>query len=232
MKKLIAIILRVLGFIAIILLSIGIFILIAFIQEELFVPKEYIIWIFRSPYSGLVFIFEVYLFGAYFYVFNKEFRDAWRYGGFFKKYRKILLASITAFTIVLLYTVITPVTVVKADKIVNYAFLAPMGKEYSYNDIVKIQTGVYGKGRSSVFGHSKGDFFYIIELNDGTKINLAEVGGTPKDADERFIIEKLDIRLVNMNVPKETSMKNFEYTKKSLGKIYTDKIRNILENTK
>ena len=232
MKKLITLILRVLGFIAIILLSIGIFVLIAFMQDTLFVPKDYIIWIFRSPYSKLVFIFEVYLFVGYFYLFNKEFRDTWRYGKFLKKYRKLLLASITAFTIVVLYTVITPVTVVKVDKIVNYSFLTPQGKEYSYNDIVKIQTGVYGKGRSSLFGHSKGDFFYIIELNDGTRIDLAEVGGTKKDEDERFVIEKLDRKFVAMNIPKEASMKNFEYTKKSLAKIYTDKIRNILENTK
>jgi hypothetical protein len=232
MKKILAFILRVLGFIAIILLTIGIFALIAFIQDALFVPKDYIIWIFKSPYSGLVIIFEVYLFGVYFYLFNKDFRDMWRNGAFFKKYRKLMIATVITFTILLLYTVITPVAVVKADKIVNYTFLTPKGKEYSYNDIVKIQTGVYGKGRTTLFGHSKGDFFYIIELNDGTRINLAEVGGTPKDEDERFIIEKLDRQFVNMNIPKEASMKNFEYTKKSLAKIYTDKIRNILENTK
>lgn len=232
MKKLRAFILRVLAFIAILLLSIGIFVLLAFIQEALFVPKDYLIWIFKSPYSRLVIIFEVYLFGVYFYLFNKEFRDIWRNGAFFKKYRTFVIATISVFTIVLLYTVITPVAVVTADKIVNYTFFSPQGKEYSYNDIVKIQTGVYGKGRSSVFGHSKGDFFYIIELSDGTRIDLAEVGGTKKDEDERFVIEKLDIRLVNMNIPKEASMKNFEYSKKSLAKIYTDKIRNILENTK
>jgi hypothetical protein len=232
MKKLLAFILRFLGFVAIILLSIGIFVLIAFMQEALFVPKEYIIWMFRSPYSRLVFIFEVYLFVGYFYLFNKEFRDVWRYGVFFKKYKKIILTAVTAVTIVMLYTVITPVTVVKADKIINYSFFSPQGKEYSYNDIVKIQTGVYGKGRSSLFGHSKGDFFYIIELNDGTRIDLAEVGGTMKDEDERFVIERLDRRFVEMEIPKEASMKNFEYTKKSLAKIYTDKIRNILENTK
>ncbi|WML57703.1 hypothetical protein [Neobacillus sp. PS2-9] len=232
MKKLIAFILRVLGFIGIIVLSIGIFVFLAFIQEALYVPKEYIIWMFRSPYSRLVFIFEVYLFVGYFYLFNKEFRDAWRYGEFFKKYKKIILTAVAAVTIVMLYTVITPVTVVKADKIINYSFFSPQGKEYSYNDIVKIQTGVYGKGRSSLFGHSKGDFFYIIELNDGTRIDLAEVGGTKKDEDERFVIERLDRKFVDMDIPKEASMKNFEFTKKSLAKIYTDKIRKILENTK
>jgi hypothetical protein len=232
MKKILAFILRVLGFIAIILLSIGIFVFIAFMQDALFVPKEYIIWIFRSPYSRLVFIFEVYLFVGYFYLFNKEFRDAWRYGVFFKKYKKMILTAVAAVTIVMLNIVITPVTVVKADKIINYSFFSPKGKEYSYNDIVKIQTGVYGKGRSSLFGHSKGDFFYIIELNDGTRIDLAEVGGTKKDEDERFVIERLDRKFVDMDIPKEASMKNFEFTKKSLAKIYTDKIRKILENTK
>lgn len=232
MKKLIVFLLRLLGFIAIILLTIGIFVLIAFLQQAFFVPKEYVIWIFRSPYSGLVFIFEIYLFVGYFYLFNKDFRDTLRYGKFFSRNRKIIISAVITGTLLLLYTVITPVTVVKADKIVNYSFFTPQGKEYSYNDISKIQTGVYGKGRSSLFGHSKGEFFYIIELKDGTRIDLAEVGGTPQDEDERFIIEKLDRQFVDMNIPKEASMKNFEYTKKNLAKIYTDKIRNILENTK
>ncbi|WP_312476577.1 hypothetical protein [Neobacillus sp.] len=82
-------------------------------------------------------------------------------------------------------------------------------------------------------GHSKGDFYYIIELNDRTKIDLSaqEYGGFKNDEDPRFILERLDNQLVKMGIPKKASMKNFEYTTKNLAKTYTDKIRNILENT-
>ncbi|MFZ7942811.1 MULTISPECIES: hypothetical protein [Bacillaceae] len=224
--------LRVFAIIAILILTLGMFILVSLMQEVLFVPKDYIIWVFKSPYSGLVIIFELYLFVGFFYIFNKDLRNVWKNGAIFKKYRKLMIAAFSTFTIILLYTIITAVTVVTKDRIIDYSFFAPQGKSYSYDEIVKIQTGVYGKGRTSLFTHAKGDFFYIIEFNDGTKIDLAQVGGTKKDEDERFILEKLDIRLVNMGINKESSMKYFEYSKKGLAKIYTDKIRSILENTK
>ncbi|MFK9090717.1 hypothetical protein [Bacillus salipaludis] len=232
MKKIKAIFQRVFALIAIIIITIGIFIVISIVQELLFIPKDYIIWIFKSPYSGLVIIFETYLVVGFFYIFNKGLREVWKKGAIFKKYRKLTIAAFTTFNIILLYTIITAVTVVTKDQIINYSFCSPQGKEYSYDEIVKIQTGVYGKGRTSIFTHSKGDFFYIIELNDGTKIDLAQVGGTKNEEDERFILEKLDMRLVNMDIDKESSMKYFEYSKKGLAKIYTDKIRSILENTK
>ncbi|WP_026568507.1 hypothetical protein [Bacillus sp. UNC41MFS5] len=232
MKLLKEVILRVLAIIALFLISIGIFILLSIIQETVFVPKDYIIWIFKRPYSGLVIVYEIYLIGLFFYVFYKDLRDTWRNGRLFKKYRKPVLTAFITFNIVLLYTITSAVAVVTKDKIINYSFFSPQGREYSYNDIVKIKTGVYSKGRPSLFKQSKGDFFYTIELNDGTKIDLTDVGGVKNDEDERFVIEKLDRQLVNMDIQKESSMKNFEYTKKDLAKIYTDKIRNILENTK
>jgi len=135
----------------------------------------------------------------------------------------------------MLYTIITAVTVITNNKIINYSFLYPNGKEYSYSDISKINTGVYGKKRNILFRHTKGEFFYILEFKNGTKIDLTEVGGVggvKNEVDERFIIEKLDIKLVNMGIPKESSMQNFKYCTEDLDKIYTDKIRNILKNTK
>jgi len=137
----------------------------------------------------------------------------------------------------MLYTILYNVTVITSNKIIDYSFLSPQGKEYSYSDIVKIDAGVYGKKRHlllvRMFSHSStGEFYYIIELNDGTKIYLTEMGGAKNDADPRFIIEKLDSQFVNMGIPKVSSMDNFEYCTKNLDKIYTDKIRNILLNNK
>lgn len=51
------------------------------------------------------------------------------------------------------------------------------------------------------------------------------------DEHEYFIIEELDIQFINMDIPKVSSMENFKYSTDHLDEIYTDKIRNILENT-
>jgi len=151
---------------------------------------------------------------------------------FFKKYKKQLISLFLIINIVLFYTIITGVTVITKDKIINYSFFSPQGKTYNFNEISKINTGVYGKKFYLPLTHSKGDFFYIIELPGGEKIDLAEVGGTKNDEDERFVIEKLDKQFVKMNIPKVSSMKNFKYCTKELDKMYTDQIRNIILNKK
>ncbi len=90
---------------------------------------------------------------------------------------------------------------------------------------------MYGKRLYFPLTHSKGDFFYIIEVDRGTKIDLTEVGGVKNNEHEYFIIEELDHQFINIGISKESSMANFEYTTKHLDEIYTDKIRNILKNT-
>ncbi|KAB7709056.1 hypothetical protein F9802_02705 [Bacillus aerolatus] len=229
MKKLKSIIFYILSLIAIVILTMGIYILIVAIQEKLFVPPEYMMWAFKYPASRLVFIYELYLFGGLFYIFHKGFRKT--LNSLFKKHRKQILSTFITFNIVLIYIITSAVTIITNNKIIDYSFLSPQGREYSYNDVVKVNTGVYGKKLYLPFTHSKGDFFYIIELDDGSKIDLAEVGGVKNDEHEYFIIEELDIQFVNMDIPKVSSMENFEYSTEHLDKIYTDKIRNILENT-
>lgn len=242
MKKLKSIIFYIFSLIAIVILTviltIGIFILLVAIQEKLFVHQEYIMWIFKYPASRLVFIYEFFLFGGLFYIFNRGFirkvlgtKAPSSKSILFKKHRKLILSTFITFNIVLIYIIISAVTVITNNKIIDYSFLSPQGREYSYNDVVKIDAGVYGKNLYLPFTHSKGDFFYIIELDDGSKIDLAEVGGVKNDEHEYFIIEELDIQFINMDIPKVSSMENFKYSTDHLDEIYTDKIRNILENT-
>jgi hypothetical protein len=196
-------------------------------------------WIFKYPASRLIFIYQLYLIFGFFYIFHKDFIKT-SFGiernraknSIFKRYKKLFLSTFITFNIVLTYAIIISVTVITNHKIIDHSFFTPQGKEYSYTDVVKIDTGVYGKKLYFPFTHAKGEFFYVIELNDGTRIDLNEIGGAKKDVDHRSIIEELDIELVNMGIPKESSMKNFEYATEHLDEIYTDKIRNILENTK
>lgn len=209
--------------------------LIAAVQNKLFVPEEYLMWVFKYPTSRLVFIYEIYLFAGFFYITHKEFRrmlgTAISKDSFLKKHRKLILSIFITLNIALFYIIVSAVTVITNNKIIDYSFPSPQGREYNYNDVVKINTGVYGKKLYIPYTHSKGDFFYIIELEDGSIIDLTEVGGTKNEKHEFFIIEELDSQFVNMNIPKVSSMENYEYSTDHLAEIYTDKIRNILENT-
>lgn len=239
MKKFRSIIIWFLSLIAVVVITIAIYISIVAIQEKLFVPREYVMWIFKYPVSRLIFIYQLYLILGFFYIFHKGFvktilgleRDRSKYS-FIKQHRNLSLSIFILLNVILTYTILTSVTVITKNKIIDYSFLSPQGKEYSYTDVVNINAGVHGKKFYLPFTHSKGDFFYVIELNDGTKIDLTELGGAKADEHEYFIIEKLDKKWVNMGTPKESSMENFKYTTDYLDKIYTEKIRSILERTK
>jgi len=216
---------------------IGLFVLIGVIQEKFFLQQKYIMWIFKSPFSRLVFIYEFYIIFGFAYIFNKDLRGFMvliinSKKGFIKRHKVSFLSTFAMFNIFLIYIILFNVTVITSNKIINYTFFSPQGKEYGYNNIVKIDTGVYGKKLYLPFTHSKGDFYYIIQLNDGTKVDLAEMGGAKNDVDPRFIIEDLDSEYVDMGISKVASMNNFKYCTQNLDKIYTDKIRNILLNTK
>lgn len=151
-----------------------------------------------------------------------------------KRHKTWLLVTFITLNIITIYTILYDVTVITNNKIIDYSFLSAQGKEYGYRDIVKIYTGVYGRKLQMPFAHySRGDFYYIIQLNDGTKINLTDDGGVTDDDytytnDPRFIIEELDSQFVDMGIPKVSSMDNFEYSTEKLDKIYTDKIRDII----
>ncbi len=236
MKILKKIVLWLFFIIAIFILTISFFALISAIQRKMFLHEEYILWIFKSPFSSLIFIYELYFVLGFSYIFSKDLRWIIKEvvnskNGFIKRHKIIFISVFTVLNIVLIYTILFNVTVIGSNKIINYTFLSPSGKEYTYKDIVKIEAGIYGKKQSFPSIQSKGDFYYIIQLNDGVRIDLNnEVGGTKDNGDPRFVLEKLDKEYVDMGIPKVASMKNFEYTTKNLDKIYSDKIKNILEN--
>jgi len=169
-----------------------------------------------------------------FYALNKSFRKFVLYNlkkSFIKKYRKPFISTFLILNIILIYTTLFNVTVITNNKIIDYTFLSPKGNDYNFNDILKIEAGVSGKKARFPYSHySKGDFYYIIQLNDGTKIHFTDAVGTNVGEDVRFVIEKLDILYVNMDIPKVSSMDNFEFCTEDLDQIYTDKIRNILLN--
>lgn len=197
------------------------------VQERLLVPNEYEMWIFKYPFSRWVLIYETVLFLGFYCIVHKGLREA--IGRCLRKRRKLKIATFIALNLFLIYMLIFDVTIITKNKIIDYSFFCPQGREYSYSDISKIHTGVYGKRFYFPLTHSKGDFFYTIDLSDGRKIDLTEVGGTKKDEHEYFIIDKLDIQFVKMKIPQVSSMKNIKYNSGSLDRIYLDKMQNILD---
>lgn len=237
MKILKAIIFFVISVIVIIVLTIAFMALLSVIKTKLFTPKEYIMWVEGAFSSRLSIIYEIYIVLGLFCIFSKNNRKLLKEmseNKIIKKCKKPFIYTFIILNIVLMYTVLFDVTVITNNKIIDYTFFSPRGKEYSYNDIVKIDTGVYGNKKyvPLQFTHSRGQWFYIIELKDGTKIDLSQVGASKIDDDPRFIIEKLDRQYVNMNISKVSSMDNFEYCAKDLAEIYSNKIRDIILNIK
>ncbi|MDT8717780.1 hypothetical protein IAI10_14015 [Clostridium sp. 19966] len=232
MKVLKTIILFIISIVTAILGFLIFALLISLIQQLMLEPKEYIMSVYKDPNRNLIFIYEIYFIALSFCIFNKSFRNQMNARLEILMKHKKILGSFIIINLVILYASIFDISVITQDKIIDYRFLAPQGKTYSYNDIVKIDTGIYGRKSSFISSHSKGDFYYVIELKDGNKIDLGDFAGSNSDEDYRFTLERLDKRLVGMNIDKVSSTANLNDCAENLDKVYVDKIKNILENIK
>lgn len=123
------IVLWILSFIGIIILFCGFEYLIGVIQAKLFLPKEYIMWVVKYPFSYLIFIYEVYTILAFIYIFNKNLRGVVNFRKSFIKKHKIPFIT---FNLVVFYVLLYNVAVVTSNKIIDYTALSPLGKQYSY----------------------------------------------------------------------------------------------------
>lgn len=160
--------------VAVVLSTLGMFIIIQVIQEALFVSDDYIMWVFKSPFSMLVYVFEFYIIFLLGYFFSKGVRENVKFfvglkDGFLKRNKKTAIILFSLFNVILLYTIIVNVTIISKDKIVDYTFGSPFGTEYTLNDISIINTGIHGSGGLT---KSKGDFFYEITLKKTTQVDL------------------------------------------------------------
>lgn len=213
----------------IVVITIGGFLLLEVLQEMLFVHGKYIMWIFKWPYNRLVFIFEIYLIILLVSKinkidFDKDTKEAsiWA-SSKIKKFKGIFLVL----NIILLYVMLVNVTVIKENNIIDYSALKPLGKEYSYKDITKIETGIYDS--KIPFVREKGEFYYCLEFNDGNKVNLNNtLGGTYEVLDTYEEIEILDKNLVALGIDKESSLNNIEDC--NLDQTYVDRFKRIINN--
>lgn len=218
----------VIFFIIIVVLIFSTFVVLGLTQEKLLLPQDYIMWIFKYPISRLALVFVLEFVFLYFLITFREL------GQYLKEHKKSFLPTFAFANILLIYVLLFNVCVITNDKIINHSFFSPKGRVYNYTDIVSIDTGVYGKKKFNVpYTDKSGEFYYIITLKDGTKIDLnGDAGGTKNNQEMNEVFEEIDITLVNMDIKKTARTDNFELLEKDLDRIYSNKIKNILNNVK
>ena len=206
--------------IAILAFSIGITLL----QEKLFIKGQYIIYLTKYPYSYLVFVIMVLVaikIGMMMLkkekLFSKEKElSLWR------KFDKFLMLAI----IPLIYIVVTSVVVVTEEGIYDYSFYNVKGDKYTFSDVDYVNTGFVDYGRN------KGEFFYNIELKNGTKLRLAypsmhQLSEKYEDDTWQEYVD-IDEYIMNSGAKKDSSEKGSKYVQ--MDKVYVDKLLKVIRN--
>ena len=214
--------------IAVVILTIGLYALQGLIQQRLFLPPDYILWMMNKPGAYVIFVFEVFLLFYLMACFHKDFRAAMQglfqnENKFWGKNKKLIVSAFIFLNVILIYVAIFSATVFTAHEIIVYSPLKPRGETYNWGAIVEIDTGLKASGSN------RGDFFYIIELENGNRFDLANLAGTQEQVDSRVVLKELDQKLVKQGVLKKASLENFEYTKEHLAPAYYELIRDIIE---
>ena len=150
------------------------------LQSYFFVPENYIMWVVGGATSSF-FIYLAMPFAIAMVNYNnikkvaaedKSFLKIYR---FVRKYRRTSIIILLGFFVSLGYYLLTNISVISKDQIVTHGIFHPMGKKHSYSDIKTLHTGLYNK-TIPFTSHQKGGFYYVIELKNGKRINLAEIG--------------------------------------------------------
>lgn len=227
-KKIDGILSYILAIVLVLILTFLIFIGIDWLQFRIFVPDEYLMYVFKAPYSNLIFLFEVEVFIIMIAILGKitkvnlhEYEWAYNLLRFIK--RNVI--KVVVINIILLYICVTDITVITKDRIIDYNFYNPMGIEYTYNDITKINTGFLGK-KKPLYGN-KGDFYYEITLKNKKQIALSDA---TSDFDDTYLELEIFDKLVakKSNVQKISSKENYKLC--DIDKIYVERCLSIIEN--
>lgn len=196
-----------------IILFIGFYGVLAFVQEKLFVKGPYITYMIKSPYSYFMFLI-LFLVGVKIYSF------------IFKKKDLLPGKYLVATVIILGYILITSVIVVTEEGIYDYSFYNLKGQAYNFSDIKVVNTGFKDRGRK------KGEFFYDVQLENGKTLKLAFPSMTQpgKQYDNDTWQEYVDIDelIMDKGAEKISSEKGFEYVR--MDQVYTNKLLKVIRN--
>ena len=201
------------------------------IQRLIYVPKEYFFALHNSPLGRIVYFIVIIIAAAaatrlvkFIKTKDKDMAKE-EIASSIKKYK----APISICGFLIMYMFITNLTVITNDNIKLYSPINPMGTQYSYTDIVSVNTGVYNK--RIPFISDKGQFFYKVKFSDGKEINLMDLGELHNDfqyLDTYEEIEMMDEKIMKMGVSKVSSDKYLHLV--DFDQRYIDRFQRILNN--
>lgn len=213
----------------VLVLSLAILVGIAKLQEIIFVPKDYLMFMFKPPYSHLFLFFEIEIIVVFISKLYKKVKNVeWKWADTFLRFLKKNIVATVILNIILLYLCITDITVVTKNQITDYNFYNPKGTTYCYNDISKVQAGFKDKGKLfNISQKNTGDFYYIVRFKDDNKINFYQSNSAFEDT--YLELEIFDKLIMNTgNVEKSSSSDNYELC--YFDQRYIDRFLRIIKN--
>ncbi|HEM5503470.1 MerR family transcriptional regulator [Streptococcus suis] len=193
------------------------FVLVGWLTERFFLPSD---WLFYEYSTGLgkvaiffIMAFLVFLLGK----LARLVKLSWKYG-----------LGLAGSCILLTALLISTTTAVTKDQIININLLAP-SKEYLYSDVKSVWTGFGNKLVTVNRAERQGEFSYQIQL-DGKKIVFMQPAVNQNlIPDDTYIeLEEFDRRLMNLGIPKESSIEGSQYNE--LDSHYLKRFLQIVEN--
>lgn len=225
----------VLSLVLAVVLTLLFLLLLSYLQQKILMPKQHLYWIMKSPYSFLFLFFEVELIAIMGYFLSKDMKAAFRY--LQKKLERALPhwkrwrnGSLIVVNVVLLYFLFIHVSVLTEEGIIDHSAFNPQGTFHAYESLSAIDTGIHGKKKKSFT--FQGGFYYKVTLENGRVLNLADMGGSSTEEDFRFVLSRLDKRLLDLGIPKTASTENLTYLYETLDPLYVEAMEKMLTRTK
>ena len=192
------------------------------IQYALYVPDVKMICLSRDPWMWLVLLVEAEMIGGYFAVRNRIWEKVRLTGR--KLFAAVLVLVLLNGTV--LYGFVTGTSVASEEGIMRYSFFDPHGEAYTYDDIVKVETGFGGKFLGLPM-YGTGEFYYKVTYKDGTVENW---GGCTSDYDEDtwLWMIRLDEMVMASGAEKISSEDNYQYCQ--MDQRYVDMLLQVIRN--
>ena len=192
------------------------------IQYALYVTDVKMIVLARDPWMWLVLLVEAEIIGGYFAVRNRIWEKI-RLNG-----RRLLATGLVLLLLngIVLYGFVTGTSVASDEGIMRYSFFDPDGEAFSYDDIVKVETGFGGKFLGLPM-YGTGDFYYKVTYKDGT---TEDWGGCTSDYDEDtwLWMIRLDELVMASGAEKISSEENYQYCQ--MEQRYVDMLLQVIRN--
>lgn len=203
------------------------------ICEKYLAPEN---WLFYETSQGALYflIFSVILLSAFGCVLAghvlSNFKNIKNYKPNIKKI-SVWVSVLGILYCSVMYFCLTNTVYVTEQSIVVHSPFNPLGTEYRYEDVEKIETG-FGKKSFAVLDYKKkGNFYYTLEI-DGKKVIFT--GPNTSAQVERYEentyleLEEFDRKLVDLGIEKESSEKYYDYC--ALDGEYVDRFLRIINN--